>query len=125
MLCGVLESVALAPDVMDRLITAKDTGDVGFSGGVRVIKISARERERFPGSVRLELKPDGKADVFTRSDDYAPQSLAFEFPGIEGSVKFSEWKLNARPRTACSSRPRIFLYARWTRVFFTRCFRRR
>ncbi len=95
MLCGMLDSVSLAPDVLDRLIIAKDDGDVGFAGSVRVIKISARENEKYPGDVRLELKPEVKADSITQTIAYAPQIATFEFPGIKGSVKFVEWKLNA------------------------------
>ncbi len=109
MLCGVLNSVALAPDVLERLIVAKDEG---FGEGGRVIQISLLGR--IPTSVRLELRSkddlglsqiSGGLSRFSRSEngtvplgraeEYTPQSLAFNFPGVEGSVKFAEWKINA------------------------------
>ncbi len=42
MLCGVLNSVALAPDVLERLIAAKDEDIIG---GGRVIQISLQGRD--------------------------------------------------------------------------------
>ncbi len=30
-----------------------------------------------------------------KPEEYTPQTLTFKFPGVEGSVKFAEWKINA------------------------------
>jgi len=108
MLCGVLNSVALAPDVLERLIEAKDEGTIE---GDRVIQISLQGR--IPTSVRLELKSEGdlgltqisnryarmvgdsKSVLLGKPEEYTPQTLTFNFPGVEGSVKFAEWKINA------------------------------
>ena len=80
MLAGVLNSIALEPDVLERLIVAKDDS---VNDGLRIIQISAREK--IPGSGRLMLVPIGNT----------PQNLSFNIAGIEGSVKFAEWKINA------------------------------
>jgi dienelactone hydrolase len=108
MLCGVLNSVALAPDVLERLITAKDAD---FAGSGRVIQISLSGR--IPAGMRLELGAEGDLGLSQISGRYArmmgdsksipvskpeectPQILTFNFPGVEGSVKFAEWKINA------------------------------
>ena len=66
MLCGVLDSVALAPDVMERLITAKDEDNIG---GGRVIQISLQGR--IPAGMRLELKSDGDLGLSQISKRYA------------------------------------------------------
>ena len=108
MLCGVLDSVALAPDVLERLITAKDEDTIG---GGRAIQISLLGR--IPAGMRLELKSEddlGLSQISRRyarmvgdrenvppvkPEEYTPQNLTFNFPGVEGSVKFAEWKINA------------------------------
>jgi dienelactone hydrolase len=131
MLCGVLNSVALAPDVLERLITAKDENLIG---GDRAIQISLRGR--IPTSVRLELGGlsrfshsengtvalssqissryarmvgDGKIENAAvpagRQEECTPQNLTFSLPGVEGSMKFTEWKINAREQDALFQPP--------------------
>jgi dienelactone hydrolase len=94
MLAGVLNSVALAPDVLERLIVAKDEGLIS---GSRVIQISAREK--ITGSVRFVIKPEGNPE------EYTPQTLAFDFPGAEGSIKFVDWKINTPAQDALFQPP--------------------
>jgi dienelactone hydrolase len=94
MLAGVLNSVALAPDVLERVIVVKDEGLID---SVRVIRISSKEK--IPGSVRLELKSDGNPDRFT------PQNLTFNIAGVEGSIKFADWKINAVAQDALFQPP--------------------
>jgi dienelactone hydrolase len=107
MLCGVLNSVALAPDVLERLIAAKDEDNID---GGRMIRISLQGR--IPIGARLELKSEGDLGLSQISKRYArtmgdnesvplgkpeectPQNLTFIFPGVEGSVKFAQWKIN-------------------------------
>ena len=133
MLCGVLNSVALAPDILERLITAKDED---FVGGGRAIQISLLGR--IPAGMRLELKSGDDLGLSQISKRYARmvgdkenvppvkpeectlQTLTFNFPGVEGSVKFVDWKINApekdtlfqaRRSTAAQSRSEFSLYA--------------
>ncbi len=80
MLAGVLNSISLAPDVLERLIAVKDEGIIE---GVRVMQITSRGK--IPGSVRLMLKGDANT----------PQSLTFNISGVEGNIKFHGWQINA------------------------------
>jgi dienelactone hydrolase len=118
MLCGVLDSVSLAPDVLERLITAKDEDAIG---GGRAIQISLLGR--IPAGMRLELGSEDELGLSQISKRYArmvgdstnvpvskpeestPQSLTFNFPGVEGSVKFAEWKINAREKDSLFQPP--------------------
>ncbi|MGD0517923.1 MAG: dienelactone hydrolase family protein [Thermoguttaceae bacterium] len=108
MLCGVLNSVALAPDVLERLIAAKFENTID---GDRVIQMSLQGK--IPTSIKLELKSEDDLGLSQISRRYArmigdsenvplgkpeectPQTLTFNFPGVEGSVKFADWKINA------------------------------
>jgi dienelactone hydrolase len=80
MLTGILNSISLAPDVLDRLIAAKDGG---IADGMRAIQITGRER--MPGAVRLLVK----------TDTNAPESATFNVSGVEGSIRFHRWQINA------------------------------
>jgi dienelactone hydrolase len=118
MLCGVLNSVSLAPDVLERLIAAKDED---FVGGGRAIQISLRGR--IPAGLRLELGSeddlglsqiskryarmvgDGESVPVGKSEEFAPQRLTFNFPGLKGRVKFAEWKINAREKDSLFQPP--------------------
>ncbi len=108
MLAGLLNGVAMAPEVIERLIVIEDEG---MTGGVRVIRISAREK--IPGSVRLELirglsrfsRSENGTVPFKRPEEYTPQSLTFNFPIVEGKVKFLGWQINAVAQDAMFEPP--------------------
>jgi dienelactone hydrolase len=94
MLTGAIKSIDLVPEVLERLIIAKD---LGTKQGLQTIEISPNGK--FPASVRLELKADNQ------SREYSPQSLSFSLPGAEGNVKIVKWQINAPAQDAMFQPP--------------------
>jgi dienelactone hydrolase len=94
MLTGAIKSIDLVPEVLERLIIAKD---LGTEHNMRTIQISPNGK--FPASVRLELKAENQ------SKEYSPQSLSFSLPGAEGNVKFIKWQINTPAQDAMFQPP--------------------
>ncbi len=77
---GIVDAVALAPDVLDSWLTLTDEP---AARGQRSILIALKPPYR--GAARLVLADDGRT----------PQSVAFNVPGVSGVVKFVDWRPSA------------------------------
>jgi hypothetical protein len=80
MLGGVLNSVAMVPDVLERHVVVQDGG---IKDGLRILHLSARDH--IPITARLSLNPNGNT----------PKRLSFSAPTMQGEIKFIEWRMNS------------------------------
>jgi dienelactone hydrolase len=84
MLAGMLRSVAMVPEVLERLVMLTDEP---AAGGVPAIRMTLRDPPG-AGGFRLLFNADGQT----------PQRLEFEVRGTRGAVEFRDWRINAVAR---------------------------
>ncbi|NQU25958.1 MAG: prolyl oligopeptidase family serine peptidase [Candidatus Nealsonbacteria bacterium] len=80
MAAGLLAAVALAPDMLEAWATIEDDTSVASVPAVRIAdKRGGRDR------ARIEFQPDGKT----------PRRLTFDVQGVQGTITFRAWQLDA------------------------------
>lgn len=77
---GAAAGIALAPHVLEQLVSVSD--DTGADGR-KAVKVASRERVE--GALRLTLRDDGET----------PDQLAFDIEGVKGTLTFRVWRTAA------------------------------
>ncbi|MCL4192932.1 MAG: hypothetical protein KJZ87_14455, partial [Thermoguttaceae bacterium] len=77
---GAAAGIALAPHVLEQLVSVSDDTS---ADGRKAVKVASRERVE--GALRLTLRDDGET----------PDQLAFDIEGVKGTLTFRVWRTAA------------------------------
>ncbi|MGW8257452.1 MAG: hypothetical protein ACWGMZ_08210, partial [Thermoguttaceae bacterium] len=101
MLSGMLKVAATMPEVLQSLVVVKDDGEINGSRAIRLVW-----RTNPTVFARLLLKK-GNSPLHgpAEPEEYALQNLTFNFPGVQGNIKFVAWQVNGLAKDALFQAP--------------------